>query len=79
MIEAVELKKYIPFFGCPHIDIVSDNVTLSDSTLKAEAFNAHFRNVGPNLAQNIPAGLKTFSDYFTDPVDKLFAVIQFLE
>ena len=50
------------------IDKITHNGnTITDSHEIAEAFNAYFVNIGPNLANNIPASNNTFHSYLKNP------------
>ncbi len=49
-----------------------NNEIISDPKLMANQFNDFFRNVGPNLAKNIPNSNKSFQDFLSNPIQETF-------
>ncbi len=52
--------------------IKANNCSYNKPEEIANKFNHFFRNVGPNLAKNIPNSEKNFSEYLSDPVQNTF-------
>jgi len=50
-------------------EIISNGITLSDNTAKANVFNEFFTKIGKNINENIPSTNVSFDSYLTRQQD----------